>query len=89
MNKRVSPAVAVIVVIAALVAGVLYFMMRYRDAVDPFSREKAALQRRLEQTGASSRAGREGPPAGSGWRDRPTPRAQRESEAPTEDEEGS
>ena len=50
MNKQVSPAFVLIVIVVAIALGALYFMQRYRTHEAQWIAEKAAAQREAERT---------------------------------------
>ena len=50
MKKQVSPAFVLIVIVAAMALGALYFMQRYRTDQAQWAAEKAAAQMAAEQT---------------------------------------
>jgi uncharacterized protein HemX len=50
MNKQVSPAFVLIVIVVAIALGALYFMQRYRTHEAQWIAEKAAAQREATRT---------------------------------------
>jgi len=63
MNKQVSPAFVLIVIVVAIALGALYFMQRYRTHEAQWIAEKATAQReaaRTRETMSDMRDQREG-----------------------------
>jgi hypothetical protein len=83
VNKQLSPMFAVIVIIAAVVLGALYFMTRYRAHEAAFQAESKALQQQADNARRMGRGMMGGNRPGRGMR-----RGMTGPGAPTQGREG-